>query len=157
MLLRSSRGCLLAQAQPLKRRRGQCLAVAAAAAPAQRLRRQLSVGVWAAGFGKPTSTVPKDLQQPRGIPTGAAHDEAVWPPSQLVCHHPPPVAMLLLLLLLLRSAVTKLEWQSPLQIIKYPDPRLRAPNARINVFDDSLLRLAKEMTQLMYLCVRVRG
>ncbi|KAG2444918.1 hypothetical protein HXX76_001654 [Chlamydomonas incerta] len=46
--------------------------------------------------------------------------------------------------------VTKLEWSSPLQIIKYPDPRLRAVNAKINVFDDSLMRLAKEMIEIMY-------
>ncbi|GLI60620.1 hypothetical protein VaNZ11_002782 [Volvox africanus] len=46
--------------------------------------------------------------------------------------------------------VTKLEWTSPLHIVKYPDPRLRAVNARIGVFDDSLLRLAKEMIEIMY-------
>ncbi|KAG2448522.1 hypothetical protein HYH02_006413 [Chlamydomonas schloesseri] len=46
--------------------------------------------------------------------------------------------------------VTKLEWTSPLQIIKYPDPRLRAVNAKINVFDESLMRLAKEMIEIMY-------
>ncbi|GFR39637.1 hypothetical protein Agub_g103, partial [Astrephomene gubernaculifera] len=46
--------------------------------------------------------------------------------------------------------VTKLEWTSPLQIIKYPDPRLRAVNARIDVFDDALMRLAKEMIGVMY-------
>ncbi len=46
--------------------------------------------------------------------------------------------------------MTKLEWSSPLQIVKYPDPRLRAVNAKIGVFDDSLLRLAKEMIQVMY-------
>lgn len=48
------------------------------------------------------------------------------------------------------GAVTKLEWQSPLQIIKYPDPRLRAVNARLDVFDDTLLALAKEMIKIMY-------
>lgn len=46
--------------------------------------------------------------------------------------------------------VTKLEWQSPLQIAQYPDPCLRAINARIGVFDESLLRLAKEMIAIMY-------
>ncbi|EFJ45053.1 hypothetical protein VOLCADRAFT_45493, partial [Volvox carteri f. nagariensis] len=46
--------------------------------------------------------------------------------------------------------VTKLSWTSPLQIVKYPDPRLRAVNARIGVFDDSLLRLANEMIEVMY-------
>jgi hypothetical protein len=33
---------------------------------------RLRVMARAAGFGKPTSTVPKDLQTPRGIPTGRA-------------------------------------------------------------------------------------
>lgn len=47
-------------------------------------------------------------------------------------------------------AVTKLEWTSPLTIVKYPDPRLRAPNAKVGVFDDSLVRLAKEMIEIMY-------
>jgi hypothetical protein len=47
-------------------------------------------------------------------------------------------------------AVNKLEWSKPLEIIKYPDPRLRAPNAKIAVFDDSLLELAKEMIKVMY-------
>jgi peptide deformylase len=47
-------------------------------------------------------------------------------------------------------AVTKLEWKSPLEIVKYPDPRLRAVNAKIGVFDDSLQALAKEMLEIMY-------
>jgi peptide deformylase len=47
-------------------------------------------------------------------------------------------------------AVEKLEWQAPLQVIKYPDPRLRAPNARIGVFDDSLKELARQMFEVMY-------
>ncbi|EFN57416.1 hypothetical protein CHLNCDRAFT_17300, partial [Chlorella variabilis] len=47
-------------------------------------------------------------------------------------------------------AVTKLEWQSPLAVLRYPDPRLRAPNARIGAFDDSLRRLAEEMFEVMY-------
>eukprot|EP00200_Dunaliella_tertiolecta_P004990 CAMPEP_0202354706 /NCGR_PEP_ID=MMETSP1126-20121109/9911_1 /ASSEMBLY_ACC=CAM_ASM_000457 /TAXON_ID=3047 /ORGANISM="Dunaliella tertiolecta, Strain CCMP1320" /LENGTH=235 /DNA_ID=CAMNT_0048947211 /DNA_START=132 /DNA_END=839 /DNA_ORIENTATION=+ len=46
--------------------------------------------------------------------------------------------------------VDKLEWERPLQIVKYPDPRLRAVNARINCFDDSLVQLAKEMIEIMY-------
>jgi peptide deformylase len=49
-----------------------------------------------------------------------------------------------------QHAVSKLEWSKPLEIIKYPDPRLRAPNAKIAVFDDSLLELAKEMIKVMY-------
>ena len=47
-------------------------------------------------------------------------------------------------------AVTKLEWSRPVSILKYPDPRLRAVNARLNVFDDSLLELAKDMIKVMY-------
>lgn len=47
-------------------------------------------------------------------------------------------------------AVTKLEWQSPLAVLPYPDPRLRAVNVRIGVFDDSLRRLAEEMFEVMY-------
>lgn len=48
-------------------------------------------------------------------------------------------------------AVTKLEWKAPLDIVKYPDPRLRAVNAKVAVFDESLMALAKEMIRLMYL------
>jgi peptide deformylase len=48
-------------------------------------------------------------------------------------------------------AVDKIEWSSPLEIIKYPDPRLRAVNARIATFDDNLLRIAKEMLKMMYM------
>jgi peptide deformylase len=47
-------------------------------------------------------------------------------------------------------AVDKIEWSQPLRIVKYPDPRLRAKNARVAVFDDSLLALAKEMMKVMY-------
>lgn len=47
-------------------------------------------------------------------------------------------------------AVTKLEWQKPLQVVKYPDPRLRAKNAKIGVFDETLVTLAKEMMEIMY-------
>ncbi len=47
-------------------------------------------------------------------------------------------------------AVTDLAWESPLQIIRYPDPRLRAPNARIGVFDERLARLSRELFEVMY-------
>lgn len=47
-------------------------------------------------------------------------------------------------------AVQKIEWKSPLTIIRYPDPRLRAVNAKVGIFDESLLSLAKEMIELMY-------
>lgn len=46
--------------------------------------------------------------------------------------------------------VDKLEWSNPLSIIKYPDPRLRAVNAKIAVFDDSLKQLASQMMEVMY-------
>lgn len=46
--------------------------------------------------------------------------------------------------------VTKLEYQLPLSIVKYPDPRLRRVNAKVNVFDESLMRLAKDMIRVMY-------
>lgn len=42
------------------------------------------------------------------------------------------------------------QWTSPLSIVKYPDPVLRAPNAIIDCFDDSLRRLAEEMFEVMY-------
>jgi hypothetical protein len=48
------------------------------------------------------------------------------------------------------AAVDKLEWSTPLCIIKYPDPRLRAVNAKIGVFDDSLKQLANQMFDIMY-------
>ena len=47
-------------------------------------------------------------------------------------------------------AVTDLSWESPLRIIHYPDPRLRARNARIGVFDERLARLSRELFEVMY-------
>ena len=47
-------------------------------------------------------------------------------------------------------AVTTLQWESPLTILKYPDHRLRAPNAPIGCFDESLQKLANEMFEVMY-------
>jgi len=41
-------------------------------------------------------------------------------------------------------------WERPLTILNYPDPRLRAPNAKIGVFDERLQQLAAEMFDLMY-------
>eukprot|EP00798_Chlamydomonas_sp_ICE-L_P027589 gene27589-7224_t len=46
--------------------------------------------------------------------------------------------------------VTKVEFEQPLSIVKYPDPRLRAMNSKIKAFDSSLMDLAKEMIRLMY-------
>jgi hypothetical protein len=54
------------------------------------------------------------------------------------------------LLLLLMFTVESLEWATPLSIIKYPDPRLRAVNAKIAVFDQSLENLANQMFDIMY-------
>ena len=46
--------------------------------------------------------------------------------------------------------MTELKWERPLRVVKYPDPRLRAQNARIATFDDSLQQLAAEMFTIMY-------
>ncbi|KAL6758964.1 peptide deformylase [Haematococcus lacustris] len=46
--------------------------------------------------------------------------------------------------------VSQVQWTAPLKIVHYPDPRLRAINATISVFDDSLLALAKDMIRVMY-------
>eukprot|EP00249_Psilotum_nudum_P004919 c18418_g2_i1 orf=243-806(+) len=43
-----------------------------------------------------------------------------------------------------------LNFESPLHIVLYPDPRLRAKNKRINVFDENLQKLAEEMFDVMY-------
>ena len=50
----------------------------------------------------------------------------------------------------LYSAVKDLHWDRPLQIIKYPDPRLRAVNARIGTFDSKVEQLGKELLEVMY-------
>ncbi|KAL3140686.1 Peptide deformylase 1B, chloroplastic [Trebouxia sp. C0010 RCD-2024] len=47
-------------------------------------------------------------------------------------------------------SVSNLQWDSPLDIVRYPDPRLRAKNAKIAVFDESLKQLAAEMFEIMY-------
>jgi peptide deformylase len=47
-------------------------------------------------------------------------------------------------------AATTLTWESPLTILKYPDPRLRAPNAPVGCFDESLRKLSEEMFVVMY-------
>ena len=48
------------------------------------------------------------------------------------------------------AAVKDLQWSRPLQIIKYPDPRLRAVNAKIGSFDSKLEQLGKELLEVMY-------
>eukprot|EP00894_Picocystis_sp_ML_P001270 jgi/Pico_ML_1/51787/g2634.t1 len=47
------------------------------------------------------------------------------------------------------DGVKEIDFQAPLQIVKYPDPRLRAKNMRIDEFGDSLRDFAKEMLVAM--------
>lgn len=49
-------------------------------------------------------------------------------------------------------AVEQLEWSTPLRVLRYPDPRLRAPNARIAdaAFGPQLRELARQMMEVMY-------
>jgi hypothetical protein len=49
----------------------------------------------------------------------------------------------------------ELQWASPLtldSIVKYPDPKLLAPNAKVGVFGEPLKKLAAEMFDVMYKC-----
>ena len=46
--------------------------------------------------------------------------------------------------------INTIEWKSPLEILKYPHPQLRAQNARIGVFDDTLKKHTDEMFEIMY-------
>ena len=48
------------------------------------------------------------------------------------------------------AAAGPLEFESPLEIVLYPDPRLRAKNKLINVFDEKLQQLVNEMFDIMY-------
>ena len=41
-------------------------------------------------------------------------------------------------------------WETPLQIIQYPDPRLRAENTPITTFDSTLEAFAADMFDAMY-------
>ena len=43
-----------------------------------------------------------------------------------------------------------LQFESPLEIVKYPDPRLRVKNKPISTFDDNLKKLVDEMFDVMY-------
>jgi hypothetical protein len=47
-------------------------------------------------------------------------------------------------------AVTKLEYTLPLEIAIYPHPCLRADNAKLDCFDESLQELTKAMFEIMY-------
>jgi peptide deformylase len=42
------------------------------------------------------------------------------------------------------------EFESPLEIVLYPDPRLRNKNKRVTVFDEKLQQLVSEMFEVMY-------
>lgn len=48
------------------------------------------------------------------------------------------------------ATASDLRFESPLEVVKYPDPVLRARNKRINTFDDNLRALADEMFDVMY-------
>lgn len=43
-----------------------------------------------------------------------------------------------------------LEFEAPLKIVEYPDPKLRVKNKRIVTFDDNLKNLVHEMFDVMY-------
>ncbi|XP_061349001.1 peptide deformylase 1B, chloroplastic/mitochondrial [Gastrolobium bilobum] len=43
-----------------------------------------------------------------------------------------------------------LEFEAPLKIVQYPDPKLRARNKRIATFDDNLKKIVHEMFDVMY-------
>lgn len=60
---------------------------------------------------------------------------------------------------LLRRAVDSLQWSSPLQVLQYPHPQLRAVNARLSpaAFGPELRKLADEMFDIMYRCVSRDG
>lgn len=50
-------------------------------------------------------------------------------------------------------ADAELAWESPLSvksILKYPHPKLRAPNGRVKDFGEPLQKLANEMFAVMY-------
>ncbi|XP_008800721.1 peptide deformylase 1B, chloroplastic [Phoenix dactylifera] len=48
------------------------------------------------------------------------------------------------------ASTADLCFESPLKIVEYPDPILRATNKRINTFDENLKKLVEEMFDLMY-------
>eukprot|EP00472_Partenskyella_glossopodia_P009378 CAMPEP_0197536852 /NCGR_PEP_ID=MMETSP1318-20131121/55064_1 /TAXON_ID=552666 /ORGANISM="Partenskyella glossopodia, Strain RCC365" /LENGTH=287 /DNA_ID=CAMNT_0043094863 /DNA_START=159 /DNA_END=1022 /DNA_ORIENTATION=- len=48
------------------------------------------------------------------------------------------------------SVPSSIEWKGPLEVIKYPDPRLRAENKPIEEFGAPLQEIAKEMFEVMY-------
>lgn len=49
-----------------------------------------------------------------------------------------------------RPTVKDIVFEAPLRIVLYPDPRLRAVNAKVGVFGEPVKRLAAEMFRVMY-------
>lgn len=54
-------------------------------------------------------------------------------------------------------AVRQLEWNTPLTVLQYPHPKLRAPNAPVGVFGPELQRLADAMFDVMYRSACAQG
>ncbi|KAL6135788.1 hypothetical protein ACLB2K_068013 [Fragaria x ananassa] len=48
------------------------------------------------------------------------------------------------------ASAADVEFETPLKIVEYPDPILRAKNKRIDTFDDNLKKLVEEMFDIMY-------
>ncbi|KAK9925317.1 hypothetical protein M0R45_033645 [Rubus argutus] len=48
------------------------------------------------------------------------------------------------------ASAADVEFETPLKIVEYPDPILRAKNKRIDSFDDNLKKLVDEMFDIMY-------
>ncbi|GLU11293.1 hypothetical protein SLE2022_280490 [Rubroshorea leprosula] len=48
------------------------------------------------------------------------------------------------------ASVEDLQFDVPLKIVEYPDPKLRVRNKRIETFDDNLKKLVDEMFKVMY-------
>lgn len=48
------------------------------------------------------------------------------------------------------ASAADLYFESPIKIVEYPDPILRAKNKRIDTFDDNLKKLVDEMFDIMY-------
>ena len=48
------------------------------------------------------------------------------------------------------ASATSLDYELPLAVLLYPDPKLRAPNATVTEFDEKLAEFAKHMFKVMY-------
>ncbi|XP_004306350.1 PREDICTED: peptide deformylase 1B, chloroplastic/mitochondrial [Fragaria vesca subsp. vesca] len=48
------------------------------------------------------------------------------------------------------ASAADVEFETPLEIVEYPDPILRAKNKRLDTFDDNLKKLVEEMFDIMY-------